>query len=288
VVKAEGIGKKPTNPEQKVKKLQKALHAKAKRSPDFRFYSLYDKVYRADVLLQAYQRCRKNGGVAGVDGQTFQGIAECGKIRWLDELAKELREKQYRCSSVRRVWIPKPNGEQRPLGIPAIKDRVVQMALVLILEPIFEADLQPEQYAYRPERSAHDALRRVHSLLNTGHTEVFDADLSGYFDTIPQSELMKSVARRVSDKQVLHLIKRRLEAPVEERDGRGRIRRNTRNKDEKRGTPQGAPISMLLSNLYMRRFIRCSSYYDNNPRCVFFRVQEKTIKWVAMKNGSEP
>jgi group II intron reverse transcriptase/maturase len=190
-----------------------------------------------------------------VDAQTFGGIAEYGEERWLDELAEELRKKEYRPSPVRRVWIPKANGKQRPLGIATIKDRVAQMAVVLVLEPIFEADLQPEQYAYRPGRSAHDAIRCVHSLLNTGHMEVIDADLSGYFDAIPHSELMKSVARRVSDKQLLHLIKMWLMAPVEETDKRGNIRRTTRNRDEKRGTPQGSPISPLLSNLYMRRFV---------------------------------
>jgi group II intron reverse transcriptase/maturase len=243
----------PTLP--KVQQLQEALHVKAKRSPEFRFYSLYDKVYRTDVLWVAYRRCRLNGGSPGVDRETFEDIEAYGEERWLGELAEELRTKTYRPQAVRRVWIPKPNGKQRPLGIPTIKDRVVQMAAVLVLEPIFEADLQPEQHAYRPGRSALDAVKQVHALVSTGHTEVIDADLSGYFDSIPHAELMKSVARRVCDKQVLHLIKMWLVAPAEETDERGRKHRTTRNKDQKRGTPQGSPISPLLSNLYMRRFV---------------------------------
>lgn len=242
-------------PPEKVRKLQAALHAKAKGSPAYRFYSLYDKVYRPDVLAHAYACCKANGGAAGVDGQTFDDIAAYGVERWLGELAEALRTKTYRPQAVRRVWIPKPNGKQRPLGIPTIRDRVAQMAAVVVLEPIFEADLQPEQHAYRPGRSAHDAVRAVHRLVNTGHTEVVDADLSGYFDSIPHAELMKSAARRISDGRMLHLVKLWLTAPVEETDGRGRTQRTTRNKDERRGVPQGAPISPLLSNLYMRRFV---------------------------------
>jgi group II intron reverse transcriptase/maturase len=231
------------------------LHAKAKGSPRYRFYLLYDKVYREDVLAYAYQRCQANGGAAGVDDQSFGDIEAYGVERWLGELAEELRKKTYRPQAVRRVFIPKPGGSRRPLGIPTIRDRVVQMAVVLVLEAIFEADLPPEQYAYRSGRSALDAVQRVHALLNTGHTEVVDADLTAYFDSIPHAELMKSVARRVSDRHMLHLIKMWLEAPVEEPDERGRRHRTTRNKDEGRGTPQGAPLSPLLANLYMRRFV---------------------------------
>jgi RNA-directed DNA polymerase len=240
---------------EKVQKLQTALHAKAKESPNFRFYALYDKVYRADVLEFAYRRCRHKGGAAGVDDERFEDIEAYGLERWVGELTEELRKKTYRPQAVRRVWIPKPDGSKRPLGIPTVRDRVVQTAVVLVLGPIFEADLQPEQYAYRPDRSALDAVTAVHGLLSTGHTEVVDADLKGYFDEIPHAELLKSVARRVSDKRILHLIKMWLVAPVEEIDDRGRKHRTTANKDRGRGCPQGAPISPLLANLYMRRFV---------------------------------
>ncbi len=244
-------------PPTKVGKLREALHVKAKESPDYRFYILYDKMYRADVLGHAYRICRINGGAPGVDGQTFDDIERYGRKRWLDELAEEVRTKQYRPQAVRRVNIPKPGqlGRTRPLGIPTIKDRVLMTAATLILEPIFETDLQPEQYAYRPKRSALDAVRHVHQLLKTRHWKIIDADLSGYFDQIPHAELMKSVARRISDRHVLRLIKMWLVAPVEETDARGHKHRTTKNKDDGRGCPQGAPISPLLSNLYMRRFI---------------------------------
>jgi group II intron reverse transcriptase/maturase len=238
-----------------VQKLQKALHDKAKESPNRRFHALYDKVYRKDVLAFAYACCKANGGAAGIDGQSFEDIEEYGVERWLDELAEELRSRTYRPRPVRRVYIPKPDGKQRPLGVPTIRDRTVETAAVLVLEPIFEADLQPEQYAYRQDRSALDAVRHVHKLINTGYGEIVDADLSGYFDSIPHAELLKSVARRVVDGAMLHLIKMWLEAPVEETDEHGRKHRSTRNRDEGRGTPQGAPISPLLSNLYMRRFV---------------------------------
>jgi len=242
-------------PPPKVQKLQTTLHAKAKESPDYRFYRLYDKVYRQDILEFAYLRCRSNDGAPGVDGQTFEDIEAYGRDRWLDELTTELRERTYRPNPVRRVFIPKGDGKQRPLGIGSIRDRVAQMAVVLVLEPIFEADLTPEQYAYRPDHSALDAVSHVHRHVNTGHRDVVDADLSGYFDSIPHAELVKSLSRRISDRHLLGLIKMWLVAPVEETDERGRRRRTTRNKDEGRGSPQGSPLSPLLANVYMRRFI---------------------------------
>lgn len=242
-------------PPKTVEKLQTALHAKAKAASGYRFYLLHDKLYRWDILAHAYERCKANKGAAGVDGQTFADIEALGERGWLEALAKELKEKTYQAAPVKRVWIPKADGKQRPLGIPTIRDRVVQMAAVLVLEPIFEADLQPEQHAYRSGMGALDAIKKVQGLLDAGYTDVVDADLSGYFDSIPHHELMKCVARRVSDRHLLHLVKMWLVAPVEEIDEKGWKQRTTRNKDEGKGTPQGGVLSPLLANLYMRRFI---------------------------------
>ncbi len=226
-----------------VGKLQRALHAKAKGAPDYRFYALYDKVYRADVLAFAYRCCRANGGAPGVDGQRFEDIESSGLDQWLGELTDTLREKRYEPQAIRRTYIPKPDGTQRPLGIATVRDRVVQTAARLVIEPIFEADLPDEQHAYRRQHSALDAVSAVHRLVITGHTEVVDADLSGYFDAIPHAELMKSLARRLSDRHLLHLLKMWLVVSVEETDRRGRPHRTTRAKDEGRGIPQGAPLT---------------------------------------------
>jgi RNA-directed DNA polymerase len=238
-----------------IQKLQAALHAKAKGEPGFRFYSLYDKLCRRDVLEYAYACCRANQGAPGVDAERLEDIEAYGVERWLGELTDTLRKKTYQAQALRRVYVPKPNGTLRPLSIPTIRDRTVMTAATLILAPIFEADLPAEQHGYRPERSALSAVQETRDLLVAGRTQVVDADLADYFGSIPHAQLMKSVARRVVDRHVLHLLKMWLEAPVDETDDQGRTKRTTRSKDSKRGIPQGSPISPLLSNLYMRRLV---------------------------------
>ena len=240
---------------EKIRILQRKLYRKAKAKPAFRFYVLYDKICREDILRHAYELARANAGAPGVDGVTFKQIEASGVDAWLAGLRGTLVSRTYRPDPVRRVTIPKPGGGERPLGIPTIRDRVVQTAAKIVLEPIFEADFEDSAYGYRPRRSAIDAVKETHRLICRGYTDVVDADLSKYFDTIPHADLLRSVARRIVDRHVLELIKLWLRAPVEERDGDG-TRRMSGGKSNTRGTPQGGVASPLLSVIYMNRFLK--------------------------------
>src|SRR5438270_235538 len=234
---------------QKLRKLQRALYRKAKAEPGYRFWSLYSELTRRDLLEHALRLVVRNGGAPGIDGQTVESVVANpeNRERWLQTLQRELQTKTYRPSPVRRVYIPKSNGGQRPLGIPTVKDRVVQMAALLVLAPIFEADFHPNSFGFRPRHNAHQALDAIIEALRDGKLEVVDADLSKYFDTIPHNRLMKLLARRLSDGSVLHLLRQWLDAPIveEERDGRRRVLPN------RQGVPQGGVISPLLANLYL-------------------------------------
>ena len=252
----------------KVQRLRQKLSCKAKEQKRYRFYSLYDKIIDKETLTAAYRKVRANDGAPGTDGVTFARIDEViGEERFVDELHGELTAGRYKASPARRVYRPKANGKLRPLGIPVIQDRVVQEAVLLIIEPIFEADFEDCSYGFRPERNAHQALERIATALKEGKTEVYDADLEGYFDSIPHDKLMKCLRMRVVDGAVLKLIKQWLEAPVveedqsdEDRGGKPR-RKVTRNTQ---GTPQGGVISPLVANLYLHWFDR-AVYGENGP-----------------------
>src|SRR4029077_20600940 len=224
---------------EKIRILQRKLYRKAKAEPAFRFYLLYDKIYREDIFRHAYALARANAGAPGTDGMTFAAIEASGLDRWMAGLREELISKTYRPDPVRRVMIPKPDGGERPLGIPTIRDRVVQTAAKLVLEPIFEADFEDGAYGYRPARGAVDAVREVHRHVCRGYTDVVDADLSCYFDSIPHDELLRSVARRIVDRHVLGLIKLWLKAPIEERDDGEGTRRMRGGQNNPPGPPQG-------------------------------------------------
>lgn len=246
-----GAGVKGIRLPRKLSSLRQKLYQKAKMEPKFRFYVLYDRIYRRDVLECAYRIARKNKGAAGVDGVTFEQVedSEVGVEGFLDQIHESLKEKSYRAAPVRRVYIPKADGRKRPLGIPTIRDRVVQTAVVLIIEPIFEADFMDCSYGFRPERSAHDALGQIREHLKKGLKAVYDADLKGYFDTIPHDKLIKCLRMRIVDRSVLNLIQMWLKAPVVEPDSDGG---GGRRRDH--GTPQGGVISPLLANIYLHWF----------------------------------
>ena len=278
----------------KVRAFQRKLYLASKQKKDFRFYSLYDKVYRLDVLKESYRQCRANGGSPGCDGITFSDIEEKGHLPWLEEISESLREREYKPQAVKRVFIAKPGqpGKFRPLGIPTIRDRVVQGACKIVIEPIFEADLNDGSYGYRPKRGAADAAKRIESSIKEGFRCVYDADIKGYFDNIPHDRLMAKIERRISDKSILALLRQFLRAPVLFTDEDGAV---TVTKPEM-GTPQGGVISPLFANIYLNDFsylittktpCRIISYADDFVILHRKPYTERQVQWFKEQLASE-
>lgn len=263
------VSKRKLPPAERVRMLQEKLYCKAKQERDYKFYILYDKMFIPFMLQEGYRKVKANGGTPGIDGQNFSDIEKNGLENFLNSLGEELRKRTYQPQAVKRVWIEKANGGKRPLGIPTIKDRVAQAVCKMIIEPIYEADFEDSSYGFRPERSSKDAMKTIKEHLQNGKTEVLDADLSSYFDTIPHDKLMIVMRQRISDLRILELINKWLKSPIYE-DGQFKG-----GKKQKVGTPQGGVISPLLANIYMHLVDKMV----NNIKQLFYKQGIKIVRY---------